>query len=948
MQPPDQPSNETERVQALLDLAVLETPGEERFDRITRVAKRHFGVAIALVSLVDSERQWFKSRQCLDAEQTPRDISFCGHAILGEAIFQIPDAQADPRFADNPLVTGPPHIRFYAGAPLHAPGGERVGTLCIIDDQPQAFSEDDLTVLRDLADAVETELAREELARSQEKLKAREEQLQSVLNTAPDGILNIDSEGLIQTFNPAAEAIFGYSAEQMVGQSVDCLLAEPGTGDSCNSLKAPLAERYGWVSGQRRELAGRRKDGTTFPMEIAVTDMDLNGKSMVTAIVRDITERKEAEEERNRLLSILEATPDFVGMADAEGQPVYYNPAAQAMLGSGAAAAGRFQDIETYYPQWAWRVIQDEAFPQARETGQWRGETALLGDEGREIPVSQVLIGLSDSEGRVTHYATIMHDLSTQKEREAELRQLGEILEASPDFISMAEPDGTLLYVNDGGRRLIGLPTADSDGGIPADVQCSETAGEWGHPDWASRKIREQGIPSAIEAGAWEGETALIDADGREIPVSQLILAHRDGAGSLIRLSTIMRDISRHKALEDRLQQRQTALQRLQSATTDPESSFETKIEALLRLGADYFGLPYAILSRIEGQAYWIQQAVSPDGALAPGQHFDLGVTYCTHTLAAGGPTGFPHAGASAIADHPCYRTQGMEAYLGTPIRVEGETYGTLNFSAPEPREDFSDFELGLLELMGQWVSGELTRATYQQAVETSNAELEQFAYAISHDLKEPLRSVSGYLNLLRRRFGDQLPEKAAGYMAAAEEGGNRMARMIEDLLDYSRIKRLGEAFGPVPLDEVLGDALHNLASVREETGATIESEPLPTVAGDRGQLMRLFQNLLGNALKYRDPERPPVIHVALHDRGSHWEIVVADNGIGIEPAQTDRVFEVFQRLHNRETYEGTGAGMALARRIVDRHGGTIWVESEGEGQGSTFRLTLPKTGMAA
>ena len=149
MKKPEFPANEVDRVAALCGLSVLDTPAEERFDRITRIAQQHFRVPIALVSLIDSERQWFKSRQGLEAKETPRDISFCGHAILSEDILCIPNALADPRFADNPLVAGGPNIRFYAGAPLHAPGGARVGTLCIIDDQPRSLSADELSVFRD-------------------------------------------------------------------------------------------------------------------------------------------------------------------------------------------------------------------------------------------------------------------------------------------------------------------------------------------------------------------------------------------------------------------------------------------------------------------------------------------------------------------------------------------------------------------------------------------------------------------------------------------------------------------------------------------------------------------------------------------------------------------------------------------------------------------------------
>ena len=164
MEKPAQPFNEKTRLETLRSLNLLDTSPEERFDRLTRLAKRMFGVPISLVSLVDEHRQWFKSKQGLEADETPRDISFCGHAILGDDIFMVPDATRDPRFCDNPLVTDSPHIKFYAGCPLRVLNGSKLGTLCVIDQQPREFSGEDLTLLRDLADMAEQELAAVQLA----------------------------------------------------------------------------------------------------------------------------------------------------------------------------------------------------------------------------------------------------------------------------------------------------------------------------------------------------------------------------------------------------------------------------------------------------------------------------------------------------------------------------------------------------------------------------------------------------------------------------------------------------------------------------------------------------------------------------------------------------------------------------------------------------------------
>jgi len=429
MKKPEIPIDESQRIDALCALDILDTPGEERFDRITRIAQRHFSIPIALVSLVDRKRQWFKSHQGVEASETPRDISFCGHAILGEDIFYIPNALEDPRFADNPLVTAAPNIRFYAGAPLHAPGGERVGTLCIIDSEPREFTTEELSVLRDLADAVEAELerghlleTRRALAKSEQRLQylirashsvtyacrpsgdygatyisanaeeimgyppeafigdsgfwlehvhpddrepmlagleklfeqgehlheyrflhadgryrwmhdnlhliyddneepeeiiglwsditerkltaaalqSSENRIRAIIDTVVDGIVTIDRRGIIQTFNPAAERIFGYSAEEVTGNNVNCLMPSPYREEHDGYLHNHLTTGEKKIIGIGREVVGQRKDGSTFPMDLAVSAMQVNGVEMFTGIVRDITERKQAEKQMQR------------------------------------------------------------------------------------------------------------------------------------------------------------------------------------------------------------------------------------------------------------------------------------------------------------------------------------------------------------------------------------------------------------------------------------------------------------------------------------------------------------------------------------------------------------------------------------------------------------------------------------------------------------------------
>jgi signal transduction histidine kinase len=225
--------------------------------------------------------------------------------------------------------------------------------------------------------------------------------------------------------------------------------------------------------------------------------------------------------------------------------------------------------------------------------------------------------------------------------------------------------------------------------------------------------------------------------------------------------------------------------------------------------------------------------------------------------------------------------------------------------------------------------------------LERSNKELELFAYVASHDLQEPLRMVSSYTQLLERRYSDKLDDDAREFIGYAVDGANRMQRLINDLLEFSRVGTRGKPLARTDVTEVLDNVCVNLRVAIEETGALLTRDRMPVVPADAGQLGQLLQNLVGNGIKFRNGGHPRV-HVGAVEREHHWEFSVRDNGIGIEQQYFDRIFVIFQRLHSKGDYPGTGIGLALCKRIVERHGGKIWVESKPD-EGSTFFFTIPK-----
>ena len=285
----------------------------------------------------------------------------------------------------------------------------------------------------------------------------------------------------------------------------------------------------------------------------------------------------------------------------------------------------------------------------------------------------------------------------------------------------------------------------------------------------------------------------------------------------------------------------------------------------------------------------------------------------------------------------------GMSVIIGT---VE-EPWGILGTHTTEER-NFSEHDINFIKSVANLLAAAIERQEYQNELEAtvaqleeSNRRLEQFAYAASHDLQEPLRMVSSYLQLLDGRYEDVLDEDGQEYLDYAVDGAERMREMIDGLLAYSRVGMQGGEFTPTDCNAVVDEVQETLQVSIEESNAEITTDSLPTVHADESQLAQVFQNLLSNAIKYNG-DGPPQIHIAAEENQREWVITVNDNGIGMDPDEADTIFDVFQRLHSREEHAGTGIGLALCERIIERHDGRIEVDSE-PGEGSTFSFTLPR-----
>lgn len=422
---PDEPA----RLAALEALAVLDTAPDAELDVITRLAADRFNTRVALVSLVDAERQWFKSRFGLSATHTCRSHSFCTHTIAGEGVMVVTDARLDPRFRDNPLVTGEPHIRFYAGAPLILKGGQHIGTLCVIDPSPRpALSQHDRGILALMASQVVTFLESREIRRQQ-----RISDL--IARTTTDAFVCADANSRITLWNRAAETMFGWSAQEAVGRSLDLIIPDRHRHGHAAGMQRLMGGAPSRLVGTTVEVPALTRDGGEVPVELSLAmwpgEGDAEGQPAgFAAIMRDVSARKAAEAERAatearlaRQFAAVEASDDGIAVTDAEGRFIFMNRAHAVMFGHEDAADLIGQPWSVLYDALEAKRIADEAMPILFAQGQWRGDTQGRRRDGSPIE-QEIALSLSPEGGIVC----VTRDVGERRAMEREKARLREQL----------------------------------------------------------------------------------------------------------------------------------------------------------------------------------------------------------------------------------------------------------------------------------------------------------------------------------------------------------------------------------------------------------------------------------------------------------------------------------------------------------------------------------------
>jgi hypothetical protein len=652
-------------------------------------------------------------------------------------------------------------------------------------------------------------------------------------------------------------------------------------------------------------------------------------------------------ESRARLAVFAEAT--FEGIVESEaGRILDCNEQFARLLGYSVAELRGMEIPTLIVPE-----DRDRVMANIREGRDSSIEHAVVRKDGTRIVVETR--GRPVSPGSAKRHAAI-RDVTERKRAEEALRESLERLDLALISSRMATFDWDIVKDkrtwSDGVHNLLGTKPAAFTGAAEEFFQII-------HP--GDRNAVKAALARAVETGQYETEYRAVWPDGSIRHISARGKIRRDSAGRAVQMTGVCWDVTERKQAEEVVHRLNAELQQRIAELQTANEALSASRRAALNLMED------AVRARKQAEQasadlrqseerYRGLVELSPEGVFVNRNNRIVLVN----------PAALQLFGASRAEQllgkspfelfHPDYHAAMRErigrVLAGLPMPVLEEKIVRLDGLAVDVEVVASPMmdrgEPAIQVLLRDITERKRAQAALQQTtadLQRSNRDLEQFAYAASHDLQEPLRAIGGYVKLLEHRFPDRLDAKARAYIAGAFDGATRMERLISDLLAFSRVVTLGDAFLPADLEDALEQALRNLEAGINSTQPTITHDPLPTLSVDAGQIRQVFQNLIGNALKFHG-EQPPKIHIGAQRQEGRWVFSVRDNGIGIDAQYFERIFQVFQRLHTRNKYPGTGIGLAVCKKIVERHGGQIWVESQ-PGQGSTFYFSIPAAARA-
>lgn len=914
------PPDEAERLKALQALEILETDAETEFDTMARAASIVCNTPICLITFVDKERQWFKANVGMDGvKQTSREGSFCAHTIMDSDLFEVPDAMADPRFANNALVTGGPKIRFYAGAPIQLSNGHRVGSLCVIDNKPRRLDDTARQLLRGLGIAVSKAVEARQAMMAQDrlllslkgymrKLAEEERRYRSLVEQQSEMVSICNPDGVLRFVNPAYADRYNLQPRQFVGKSLldfvraderaavvaSLLEVSKGEGDVSHENRIVLpdsAERWiGWTHRAVRNEAGK------------VTGIHSVGRDIHERMLAE--QRLAASEARYRFLA--EHTVDMILLTDKTGRCLYASPASRGLLGYEPDEMLQIPASDAIHPDdvaEALKVLAKGAsvtplkFQMMRKSGEYVWVEASGQTVSEPGVMDGNLIVIRNIEARVAF-----------ERRTAEIRERNRrFYESTPALLQSIDTDGRLVFVSDAWLTRFGYTRPEVIGRRSTEFLTAESR------EYARKTV----VPAFFLSGRCDNIAyEMICKSGEIVEVDLSAIIERDeNTGNDISLAVIL-DVTERRRAERKLIESEARYRCL----ADNSSDVVFQLDADLRL-------QYVSPACLDVLGFVPQELIGTH--LLEAKHVDdaAGVKRALAALLARKTEGdsiisrFRHRDGHWIWAETRLRALGGDAGKGTQGIV-----GTLRDVTERQR-----------------IAEELVSA--KMAAESAARLKSEFVANMSHELRTPLTGILGLIELLR--MDPTLRREQRRRLEMAHEAGQSLMGIVNDVLDFSKIEagHLTIESARFELNGLISACHEFVAHEARKKSLTLELRlnPMPVaLMGDAARLRQIILNLLSNAIKFSKSGRV-VLEARYEEAPSHLCISVSDSGIGIASDKLVSIFDRFTQGDGSITrqYGGTGLGLAICRRLVELMGGKLSAVST-PGIGSTFSLEVP------
>jgi PAS domain S-box-containing protein len=910
------PANELERIKALEGYSIMDSLPEKEYDAITQLASFICKTPIALVSLLDQDRQWFKSIIGLGVTEAPREISFCQYTIMGDEVYEVSNALLDEKFADNPLVTANPNIRFYAGAPLKDKEGFNLGTLCVIDTEPRVLTIDQKKALELLGEQVVSLLR---LRKNNDELNKTQKEFQNFIELSEDLVCIANVDGRFRKVNPAYKKVLGYDKEELEGQLFTDFI-HPDDLEKTFKEVDKLAQGHKTISFVNRY---RCKDGRYILLSWNTTPDPETGN--LYCIARDVTLERIKEEKliktTNHLTAILDASEFSIIATDNNGTIREFNKGAENLLGYNAKEVIGIKTPELFH-------IKDEVEKHAKALSVKYGENIAVGTEtfryvpktigiadtsewtyvkknGTTCPVTLSVTAIKNNIGEITGYLGIGKDITRQKQAEQNLIESKILLEDSQRIAKIGSwkfYTATNLLVWSKEHYVIfeldEIPNQNLSDAFKLRV----------HPD-DLLNIEDLEKRILITGKDFEINYRIVFPDGRVKHILDTGGPFLSDKGKILGIQGNVQDVTDLRIAENKINDKSKEINDIRFALDESSIVTITDKDGILT----YVNNKFCKISKFS-----IEELLGQYHYADVSQIHSERILHKIWLVVSKGKVWSGEL--QKIAKDGSYYW--VQSTIVPFLDANNEPYQYVSIST-----DITDKKLSEESLISALVD-----------LEKNNKELDQFAYVVSHDLKAPLRAINNLAEWIVEDMPD-MPEDVKNNLSLLRGRILRMENLINGVLDYSRIGRTKIVNESIDMNLMLSQVIETI--VPPEGFEVSVQDGLPEIFSAKILVYQVFSNLISNAVKYSDKPIGKIACLYVELDNFH-QFTVQDNGPGIAVEYRERVFGVFQTIEARDKKESTGIGLSIVKKIIEEKGGTIYIESEDD-KGTSFIFTLPK-----